>query len=124
MIVYKGEVYLVDLGEDKRGSEQKKTRPCVILQNNVGNKYSPTTICALLTTKEKKTKDGKKYPMQVEIDRGDVLDGELEEDSLLLCEQIHTIDKERLLKRIGRIEDNTPLMDDINKALKVSFGIK
>lgn len=124
MIVYKGEVYLVDLGEDKVGSEQKGSRPALIIQNNTGNKFSTTTIVALLTTKEKKTKTGKNYPMQVPIHKSDVSDDGLEEDSVILCEQIFTIDKERLIRRIGKIEPSSVLMKQIDDAIKVSFELE
>lgn len=122
MIVQKGEVYLVQLGEGT-GSEQKGTRPCMIVQNNTGNKHSPTTMVALITSKEKKNKNDKHFPMHVPIKKEEVVGGGISENSLVLCEQIYTIDKERLIKRLGTCQDNKKIMDDMDNAIKVSFGL-
>jgi mRNA interferase MazF len=124
MKIIKGEIYLVDLGDNSRGSEQKGIRPCVILQNNIGNRFSTTTICGLLTTKEKKNKKKKHFPMHVPIQKLAIEKNGLQSDSLLLCEQVFTISKDRLIKRLGVITPTSPLMKQIDEALKISFGIQ
>jgi mRNA interferase MazF len=122
-LVQKGEIYLVNLGTDKKGSEQMGVRPAVIIQNNQGNKKSTTTIVALLTSKKKTTKDGREYPMQVSIKKTELSEGSLENDSIILCEQIYTIDQStRLLKKLGRISDPL-LLTKLDDAVKVSLGI-
>jgi mRNA interferase MazF len=122
-LVQKGEIYLVNLGTDKKGSEQMGIRPAIIIQNDQGNKKSTTTIIALLTSKKKSTKDGREYPMQVAIKRTDLSEGAIENDSIILCEQIYTIDQStRLLKKLGRIS-NPNTLKKIDAAVKVSLGI-
>jgi mRNA interferase MazF len=96
----------------------------VIVQNNTGNRFSTTTIVAVLTTKDKKSKQGKHYPMQVPMEKTQLDDGELEEDSLLLCEQMFTVDKERLTKKIGRIFPTNPLYQEIDRAIGISLGLE
>jgi len=97
------------------GSEQGGIRPVLIVQNDVGNKYSPTVIVAAITSKINKAK----MPTHIEIE------GEkhgLTKDSVILAEQIRTIDKRRLKEKIGHIDDN--LSSLIDYALMISFGLQ
>ncbi|MBQ9625022.1 MAG: type II toxin-antitoxin system PemK/MazF family toxin [Clostridia bacterium] len=105
----RGEVYYADLSPVV-GSEQGGIRPVLIIQNNVGNKYSPTIIVAAITSKIEK----KRLPTHVEI--GDVLSKE----SIVLLEQIRTIDKVRLKQKIGVVKDE--IMKKIDNGLSLSVG--
>jgi mRNA interferase MazF len=96
------------------GSEQGGVRPVLILQNDIGNKYSPTTIVAAITSKIKKAK----LPTHVELEAGKF---DLEKDSVILLEQVRTIDKRRLKEKIAHLDDET--MEQINQALQISFGL-
>lgn len=98
------------------GSEQGGVRPVLIIQNDTGNKYSPTVIAAAITSQTGKTK----LPTHIEI--GSQNNG-LKSDSVVLAEQIRTIDKSRLKERIGHIDDNN-IINKINSALGVSFGLE
>ncbi len=113
MIVKRGEIYYADLSPVV-GSEQGGIRPVLIIQNNVGNKYSPTVIAAAITSKINKSK----MPTHIEIDAREY---GLAKDSVILLEQIRTIDKRRLKEKIGIIDDE--LMAKVNDALNVSFGL-
>ncbi len=105
---------LVDLDPTK-GSEQGKTRPAVVIQNDVGNRYSPTTIVAPLTSSYEKV-----YPVNVEVKSSE---SGIEKDSIVLLNQIVTIDiKARIIKRLGTISKST--MKDVDKALKISLGLE
>ena len=84
--VFRGEVWFVDFGEEGVGSEQKGKRPAVVIQNNVGNKHSPTIIVAMITAQEK----ANHLPTHMSV--------KLVKPSVIMCEQIRTIDKGRLLK--------------------------
>ena len=97
------------------GSEQGGIRPVVIIQNDVGNKHSPTVIAAAITSQTGKTK----LPTHIPI--GSQNSG-LKSDSVVLAEQIRTIDKSRLKEKIGHIEDEN-IINKINNALGVSFGL-
>lgn len=112
MEVLRGEIYFADLSPVV-GSEQGGVRPVVVVQNNIGNKYSPTVIVLALTSKLAKPK----LPTHVEI-KGSLFG--LSENSLVLCEQIRTIDKRRLKLKIGVLNDAT--MHEIDDAIKVSLG--
>lgn len=94
------------------GSEQGGIRPVLIVQNDVGNKYSPTVICAAITSQINKAK----LPTHIELDSQ-----RLVKDSVILLEQVRTIDKKRLREKICRL-DNT-LMKKVSKALLVSLGL-
>ena len=113
MRVYRGEVYLVDFGIGY-GSEQGGVRPAVIVQNNIGNKYSPTVICAALTSQINKAK----LPTHLEISAERY---GLQKDSVILLEQIRTIDKRRLREKISHADEE--LMERVDNALAVSLGI-
>lgn len=113
MIVKRGDIYYADLSPVV-GSEQGGIRPVLIVQNDVGNKYSPTVIAAAITSQINKAK----MPTHIELAAKEY---GLNKDSVILLEQIRTIDKRRLREKIGRIDDR--LMDSINDALSISFGL-
>jgi len=113
MIIRRGEVLLVDL-EPVKGSEQGKTRPCLVIQNDVGNRASPTTIVASITSKIER-----EYPFMVHVARGD---GGLPKDSTVLCNQLRTISvDERVIKKLGSLKQET--MEKVDEALKTSLGL-
>ena len=98
------------------GSEQGGIRPVLIIQNDLGNKYSPTVIAAAITSQTNKTK----LPTHIEL--GENTSG-LKSNSVVLAEQIRTIDKSRLKEKIGHIND-TQIINQLNNALGVSFGLE
>lgn len=113
LMVKKGDLYFADLSP-VIGSEQGGVRPVLVVQNDVGNKFSPTIIVAAVTSKRNKAD----LPTHVEI----AADGNgLSKNSVVLLEQLRTIDKRRLKERIGTI-DKTHL-PEVNEALSVSLGI-
>ncbi len=109
----RGDIFLVDL-DPGVGSEQKGKRPVLVIQNNVGNKYSPTLIVAPITSFINKTK----IPTHVKL--RDEVSG-LKKDSIVLLEQLRTIDKSRLISKIGSISKVTML--EVEKATKISLGL-
>lgn len=113
MIVKRGDIYYADLSPVV-GSEQGGVRPVLIIQNDIGNKYSPTVIAAAITSQINKAK----MPTHIELRAKDY---GLHKDSVILLEQIRTIDKKRLRERIGQLDD--ALMEKVNGALFVSFGL-
>ena len=113
VIVKRGDIYYADLSPVV-GSEQGGVRPVLIVQNDIGNKYSPTVIAAAITSQINKAK----MPTHIEISAEDY---GLNKDSVILLEQVRTIDKRRLREKIGHLDD--PLMDSVNNALSVSFGL-
>ncbi len=115
MIIKRGDMFYADLSP-VIGSEQGGIRPVLIIQNNIGNKFSPTVIAAAITSQTNKTK----LPTHIEIDCEKC---GLKNDSVILTEQIRTIDKSRLKEKIGHIEDEN-IMNKINNALGVSFGLE
>ena len=113
MNIKRGDVYFADLSP-VRGSEQGGQRPVLIIQNNIGNKYSPTVIVAAITAKIAKAK----LPTHVEIESSKV---GLVRDSVVLLEQVRTIDKTRLIQKLGQLEsDDMSLFDN---ALVISLGL-
>lgn len=114
MVVKRGDMFYADLSPVV-GSEQGGIRPVIIIQNDMGNKYSPTVIAAAITSQTGKTK----LPTHIELDSH--MSG-LKSNSVVLAEQIRTIDKSRLKEKIGHIDDNQ-IIDKINNALGVSFGL-
>ncbi len=113
LIVKRGEVYFADLNPVV-GSEQGGQRPVLIVQNDVGNKYSPTVIVAAITAKISKAK----LPTHVEVQKSEV---GLLKDSVILLEQIRTIDKRRLIQKIGALTPD--LMNEVDRALMISLGL-
>ena len=114
MIVKRGDMFYADLSPVV-GSEQGGIRPVVIIQNDMGNKYSPTVIAAAITSQTGKNK----LPTHIELESKNY---GLKADSVVLAEQIRTIDKSRLKEKIGHIDDDK-IIDQLNNALGVSFGL-
>ncbi len=114
MQVKRGDMFYADLSP-VIGSEQGGIRPVLIIQNDTGNKYSPTVIAAAITSQTGKTK----LPTHIEIGSNEV---GLKSDSVVLTEQIRTIDKSRLKEKIGHIDDNE-IMNKVNGAIGISFGL-
>ena len=112
--VKRGDIYYADL-RPVVGSEQGGIRPVLIVQNDIGNKFSPTTIVITLTTKTKKSN----IPTHVDI-HSDEYNG-LKEDSIALCEQFRTIDKKRLKDKVGSVDNDT--LTDVLNAVKVSLNM-
>ena len=111
MNVKRGELYYADLSPVV-GSEQGGVRPVLVVQNDTGNKYSPTVIAAAVTSKINKAK----LPTHIELPQA----YGLQKDSVILLEQIRTIDKKRLMSRIGQLPPAT--MSRVNKAILISLG--
>ena len=112
-MIKRGELYYADLSP-VIGSEQGGVRPVLVVQNDIGNKYSPTIIAAAVTSKLNKAK----LPTHIELS---ALEYGLAKDSVILLEQIRTIDKKRLKERIGLL--STPKMLQVEKALLISLGV-
>lgn len=110
--ILKGQIYLAFL--TGKGSEQRGRRPVLILQNNMGNKHSPTTIVAPITSSKSKKK--RHLPVHVPV-----YSNKLEKESMVLLEQIQVIDKSRLGKILCQIGDAQ--LDKIDKALAINFGM-
>ena len=113
MSIKRGEIYYADLSPVV-GSEQGGIRPVLIVQNDVGNKFSPTVIAAAITSRMGKAK----LPTHIDVPG---LDVGLAKDSVILLEQIRTIDKRRLKEKMGHLDDAT--MTNVNNAIQVSFGL-
>ncbi len=113
LTVKRGDIYYADLSPVV-GSEQGGLRPVLIIQNDVGNKYSPTVIAAAITSKLGKSK----MPTHIDV-YADKFG--LAKDSVILLEQIRTIDKKRLKEKMGHLD--TSVMQQVNDALSVSFGL-
>ena len=113
MVIKRGDIFYADL-RPVVGSEQGGIRPVLIIQNDVGNRHSPTVICAAITSKMNKAK----LPTHIEIDASAY---GIEKDSVILLEQLRTIDRSRLQDRIGRL--STEKITQIDHALAVSIGL-
>ena len=113
MVVKRGDIFYADLSP-VIGSEQGGTRPVLVVQNDVGNKFSPTVIVAAITSQINKAK----MPTHIEISANEC---GLLKDSVILLEQIRTIDKRRLKEKIGKLNDELLLL--VDEALGISFGI-
>ncbi len=113
MIIKRGEIYYADLSPVV-GSEQGGVRPVLIVQNDVGNRYSPTVIAAAITSQRDKTE----LPTHIKLDA--TLSG-LAKDSIVLLEQVRTIDKRRLKEKMGSLDGGA--MNMVDKALYVSLGL-
>jgi len=113
VVIKRGDIYYADLSPVV-GSEQGGVRPVLIIQNDIGNKYSPTVIATAITSQINKAK----MPTHIELDANEY---GLSKDSVVLAEQIRTIDKKRLKEKIGHLDDQ--LMTKVNEALEISFGL-
>ncbi|MEE3428091.1 MAG: type II toxin-antitoxin system PemK/MazF family toxin [Ruminococcus sp.] len=114
MSIKRGDIFYADLSP-VIGSEQGGVRPVLIVQNNIGNKYSPTVIAAAITSQQSKAK----LPTHIPI----VADNcGLSKDSVVLLEQIRTIDKQRLKERMGAVDKNS--MNRVDNAISISFGLQ
>lgn len=113
MTMRRGDVYYADL-RPVIGSEQGGIRPVVIIQNDIGNKHSPTVICAAITSKMNKAK----LPTHIELSARDYA---MVKDSVILLEQLRTIDKKRLKDRICHLDEN--MMRKVDKALSISLEL-
>ena len=113
--VNRGDIYLVDLGRDNKiGSEQAGVRPVVVVQNEIGNRFSPTVIVATITSQTQK----KKLPTQVLVGT----ECGLLKPSMVMCEQTFTLAKERLSKKVGNVTEE--IMTYIDEALSISLELK
>ena len=110
--IRRGDIYYADLSPVV-GSEQGGIRPVLIVQNNIGNKYSPTVIAAAITSQTSKAR----LPTHIEV----LASSGLAKDSVILLEQIRTIDKRRLKDKMGHLDEKT--MSKVNDAINVSFGL-
>ena len=116
MTVRRGDIYYADLSPVV-GSEQGGLRPVLIVQNDVGNKYSPTVIAAAITSQVGKNR----LPTHIDVTGGSPAGNGLSKDSVILLEQIRTIDKKRLKEKMGHLDDD--VMKKVNDAIGVSFGL-
>jgi mRNA interferase MazF len=113
LAIKRGDVFFADLSPVV-GSEQGGTRPVLVIQNDIGNRFSPTVIVAAITAQIQKAK----LPTHVEIDAERY---GFERDSVILLEQVRTIDKSRLTDKITHLDE--PLMEKVDEALEISFGL-
>ncbi|OGO78484.1 MAG: PemK family transcriptional regulator [Clostridiales bacterium GWB2_37_7] len=113
MIIKRGDILYADLSPVV-GSEQGGVRPVLVIQNDIGNKYSPTIIVAAVTSQINKAK----LPTHVEINAEEY---GITKDSVILLEQIRTIDKKRLKEKVGHLSDD--LMKKVDDGLQISFGL-
>jgi len=112
--IHRGDIFYANL-EGTIGSEQFGVRPVIVVQNDIGNKYSPTTIVVPLTKKSRlKIKQPTHYLLSPF--------GNIRFDSIVLTEQIRAIDKRRLIKRLGKLDDKT--INIINNKMEIALGIK
>ena len=113
LVVKRGDIYYADLSPII-GSEQGGVRPVLIIQNDVGNRHSPTIICAAITSRMNKAK----LPTHIEISSGRY---HLVKDSVILLEQIRTIDKQRLREYVCHVDSR--MMGTVNHAIQISLGL-
>ena len=113
MVIQRGDIYYADL-RPVVGSEQGGIRPVLIVQNDVGNRHSPTVICAAITSQLNKAK----LPTHVELDSEEYA---LAKDSVVLLEQLRTIDKRRLKDKVCHLDDR--ILRKVDKALKISLEL-
>ena len=112
--IYRGDIYMADVSFDITGSEQSGFRPVLVVSNNKGNKYAPTVTVVMLSSKT----DRHKLPTHVYLNNHK---GGLQKDTIVLCEQLRTINKSRLTKKVGSLDDF--MMNLINRRLRISLGI-
>lgn len=112
-MILRGDIFLSDLSPI-RGSEQGGKRPVLIIQNNIGNRYSPTVVVALITAKQSKAK----IPTHIDVkatEQGVV------KDSIIMLEQIRTIDKSRLIQKMGCID--AAVLKEVDNAIRISLSL-
>ena len=113
MNIRRGDIYYADLSPVV-GSEQGGIRPVLIVQNNVGNRFSPTVIAAAITSQQSKAN----LPTHIQLHADS---SGLAKDSVVLLEQVRTIDKRQLKEKMGTVDENS--MNEINNAISISFGL-
>ncbi|EOS44841.1 type II toxin-antitoxin system PemK/MazF family toxin [Lachnospiraceae bacterium JLR.KK009] len=113
MVIHRGDIYYADL-RPVIGSEQGGVRPVLIIQNDIGNRHSPTVICAAITSKMNKAK----LPTHVELEASKY---DLMKDSVVLLEQLRTIDKQRLKDRVCRLDSE--ILRKVDRALEISLEL-
>lgn len=113
MVIKRGDIFYADL-RPVVGSEQGGIRPVLIIQNDIGNKHSPTVICAAITSKMNKAK----LPTHIEIDSSSYA---IVKDSVILLEQLRTIDKQRLKDKVCHLD--AELLNQVSKALRISLDL-
>jgi mRNA interferase MazF len=113
LTIKRGDIYYADLSPVV-GSEQGGIRPVLIVQNNVGNKFSPTVIAAAITSQQSKANLPTHIPLNADTSG-------LSKDSVVLLEQVRTIDKKRLKEKMGTIDETS--MNAVNNAISISFGL-
>jgi mRNA interferase MazF len=113
-LIQRGDIFYANLNP-VQGSEQGGQRPVLIIQNDVGNMYSPTTIIAAITSRIKRAK----LPTHIELSATRF---QLEKDSVILLEQVRTIDKQRLMEKITQLDEE--IMSQVDRAIEISLGIK
>lgn len=113
-MIHRGDIFYANLNP-VLGSEQGGLRPVLIIQNDIGNTYSPTTIIAAITSKIKRAK----IPTHIEISADRY---HLEKDSVILLEQVRTIDKQRLKERVSHLDPG--IMEQVDSAIAISLGLK
>ena len=113
MVIKRGDIFYADL-RPVVGSEQGGVRPVLIIQYDVGNRHSPTVICAAITSKMNKAK----LPTHIEIDASSY---GIEKDSVILLEQLRTIDKKRLKDKVCQLDQT--MLDRVNHALEISLEL-
>ena len=113
LTIKRGDIYYADLSP-VIGSEQGGVRPVLIVQNDVGNRFSPTVIAAAITSQQSKAK----LPTHISIN---AVNCGLSKESVVLLEQVRTIDKKRLKEKMGAVDEGS--MDEINRAISISFGL-
>lgn len=113
-MIQRGDIFYANLNP-VQGSEQGGQRPVLIIQNDVGNMYSPTTIIAAITSRIKRAK----LPTHIELSAARF---QLEKDSVVLLEQLRTIDKQRLMEKITQLDEEVMLQ--VDRAIEISLGIK
>ena len=113
MMIKRGDIYYADL-RPVVGSEQGGVRPVLIIQNDVGNRHSPTVICAAITSRLNKAN----LPTHIELNAGNY---DMVKDSVILLEQLRTIDKKRLKDKVCHLDTIT--MEKVNRALEISLEL-
>jgi mRNA interferase MazF len=114
MLIKRGDIILADL-EPVRGSEQGGIRPSLVIQNDISNKYSPIIIIAAITSRNFK----KEYPTNIFLNKED---SGLDKNSTIMLNQIRTIDKKRVIRKISFLNDF--IMKKVDMAIKISLGIR